>query len=177
VSLNNLLDRIAVPGPLGRVISAQSCGGKHSAPPVRNNKMETNESIFLTTLQEFVAVTAVGVSALRNQGKGTLKYVRNMISKLNLSEIKNLSEENYGKWLNKKTDLILKTWPHSKKPWGAVRKALNLFMRDALYNQYLNNKYKISKIENSMEIPLDSFISKELIKRNHTHPIVGSDFS
>jgi len=38
-------------------------------------------------------------------------------------------------------------------------------MWDALYNQYLNREYKLSSIEQWMEIALDSKVSKGLRKR------------
>jgi hypothetical protein len=33
---------------------------------------------------------------------------------------------------------------------------LNIFLRDALYNQYLSEQYRLDRAEEFMEIPLDS---------------------
>jgi hypothetical protein len=45
---------------------------------------------------------------------------------------------------------------------GAARKAINLFLRDVLYNQYLCHKFGIGKIESWLEVPLDSVVARKL---------------
>jgi hypothetical protein len=45
---------------------------------------------------------------------------------------------------------------------GGRAKVLNLFFRDALYNFYLREQFNLAKFEKYMEIPLDSFVGKEL---------------
>jgi len=120
---------------------------------------------FIETMQRMTAVTAVGPSALRGQGKGVLKAAQLYLGSINLSEIPTATPEEYEDWLDTHTDTLLNTLPIRNRPWGAARKALNLFMRDALYNQYLNDHYGIRKIETWLEVPLDSAVAKGLKKR------------
>jgi hypothetical protein len=54
--------------------------------------------------------------------------------------------------------------------WGTARKSLNLFFRDALYNFYLRKECGLEKFEKYMEIPLDSFVGKELREEDRGLP-------
>ena len=125
---------------------------------------------FLKTMQKFVATTAIGTSALRNQGKGSHEKVRNVLSELDLSPLKNMRKDDYTKWIDTTTSSVLCCWKGKAQPWGAARKSVNLFMRDALYNQYLSREYNISGIEQWMEIALDSKVSKGLRNRFRSLP-------
>ena len=58
--------------------------------------------------------------------------------------------------------LLLDSLPINGRPWGAARKVINLFLRDALYNKYLCRKFKIDKLELWLEIPLDSAVARGL---------------
>ena len=58
--------------------------------------------------------------------------------------------------------MLLDSLPIKNRPWGAARKAINLFLRDALYNQYLSKQFKLQSIESWLEIPLDSAVAKGL---------------
>ncbi len=110
-------------------------------------------------------MTAVGPSALCGQGKGVLKAAQKYMGSIDLSSIcKMKSAEEYANWLDEHTNALLDKLPISDRLWGAARKALNLFMRDVLYNQYLNKRYKISRIEPWLEVPLDSTVAKGLKK-------------
>jgi hypothetical protein len=120
---------------------------------------------FLQTMQKFVATSAIGVSALRNQGKGSLQAVRSALASMHLSPLKNMEQVEYRKWLDGATDWLLTHWPGTGRPWGAARKSVNLFMRDALYNQYLNGEHNIDHVEKWMEIALDSKVSEGLRNR------------
>jgi hypothetical protein len=128
------------------------------------------EMDFLKTMQQFVATTAIGTSALRNQGKGSHDAVRKVLSDFDLSSLKNMGKDEYTEWVDTKTDSVLCCWKGKSQPWGAARKSVNLFMRDALYNQYLNSEYIISGIEQWMEIALDSKVSMGLRNRFKSLP-------
>ena len=41
-------------------------------------------------------------------------------------------------------------------PWGAVRKSINLFLRDCALNYEMRTRYELAIIEPFLEIPLDS---------------------
>ena len=103
---------------------------------------------FQKTMQEFVATSAIGVSALRNQGKGAHQAVRTALASMHLSPVKDMGQAEYRKWLDGATNWLLTQWPGTGRPWGAARKSVNLFMRDALYNQYLNAEHDIGHVEN-----------------------------
>jgi hypothetical protein len=44
-----------------------------------------------------------------------------------------------------------------RRRWGTARKALNLFLRDVLYNRYLYEEHRFfQELEPLLELPLDS---------------------
>jgi hypothetical protein len=122
--------------------------------------------IFLDKIQAFISITAIGASALRNQGKGVLAASREFCAKMDLgkySDINNIVK--FQILLNKDTERLLDNFSFRKRPWGTARKAINLFLRDALYNKYLSARYQLEEIEPFLEVPLDSAVSKGLRKR------------
>lgn len=120
---------------------------------------------FIQTVQKFVARESVGPSALRNQGQGVLSAVHHYLDKIDLAGINAKDQFGYIGWLDRQTENLLQELPVKAKPWGAARKAMNLFMRTALYNRYLNDVFKLETIERWMEIPLDSAVTAGLKKR------------
>jgi hypothetical protein len=129
-----------------------------------------NKTEFLKTMQKKVSVSAVGPSALRSQGKGVLAATQEILSEIDLSAIPMGKQEDFNNWLDRQTGIILNAMPIKEKPWGAGRKALNLFLRDSLNNRYLCDEYEISKIENWLEIPLDSVVAKGLKEKDKNLP-------
>lgn len=120
---------------------------------------------FNSTIQRSVAVTAIGPSSLRNQGaKGVIGASREFLAVLDLSEFMTNNKERFYAQLNSTTEKLRSALPKGAQYWGASRKALNLFLRDALYNYYLASEYKLHKIENWLEIPLDSAVARGLRK-------------
>lgn len=65
------------------------------------------------------------------------------------------------KWLDKKTNEFVYDY---EMKWGAGRKALNLFLRDCLYNRYLSAEHGLDCIQKWVEIPLDSIVADRLKK-------------
>lgn len=120
---------------------------------------------FLKTMQEFVAISAIGVSALRNQGRGSHQAVRDFLAAMLLAPLKGMGQVEYRNWINEATEELLAKWPGTERPWGAARKSVNLFMRDALYNQYLSQEHDIGHVEKWMEIALDSKVAEGLRSR------------
>ena len=117
---------------------------------------------FISDVQRFTAVSSVGVSALRRQGVGVIGRVQRHLGSLNLTETISLKnqKEFYG-WLDRKTEYLVQ---NQNVKWGAARKALNLFLRDCLYNKYLSAEYGLDNLEPWLEIPLDSVIATQLKK-------------
>lgn len=124
-----------------------------------------NKNQFIKDLQQFESVSAVGVSALRGQGRGVIAKIRAYLGNMDLSVFRSIkSRDAFESWLNHQTNNIVSINHSPSIKWGAARKALNLFLRDCLYNKYLSREYKIENVEPFLEIPLDSIIAKELKK-------------
>ena len=117
---------------------------------------------FIKTLQRKVAFTAIGPSALRGQGKGVLRASQDFLADIPLTRVPKSSPKKFYLWLDRQTELLLDVLPIKNRPWGAARKAINLFLRDALYNQYLNKEFQLQLIETWLEIPLDRAVAKGL---------------
>lgn len=120
---------------------------------------------FITTLQRMVAVTAVGPSALRGQGKGVLGAAQDFLARLSLARLPKSNAKRFRAWLDRRTEALLDVLPVENRPWGAARKAVNLFLRDALYNQYLCSHFKLQSVEPWLEVPLDSAVARGLKSR------------
>ena len=120
---------------------------------------------FIPTVQQMVAVTAVGPSALRGQGKGVLKASQEFLAAVSLARIPKSSATRLRQWLDRQTESLLDQLPINGRPWGAARKAINLFLRDTLYNQYLSRRFGVGMIEPWLEVPLDSAVARGLKAR------------
>lgn len=107
-------------------------------------------------------MSAIGPSALRGQGKGVLKAAQGFLASMAMARISKANETRFVAWLDRQTEALLDALPIKGRPWGAARKAINLFLRDALYNQYLNRHFQIGKVEPWLEVPLDSAVAKGL---------------
>lgn len=117
---------------------------------------------FITTLRRMVALTSIGPSALRGQGKGVLGASQDFLAHLSLARLPRSTPKRFRTWLDRQTELLLDILPVNNRPWGAARKAINLFLRDALYNQYLVSQFQLQSVESWLEIPLDSAVSRGL---------------
>jgi hypothetical protein len=117
---------------------------------------------FISDVQRFTAVSAVGVSALRRQGVGAIGRIQKYLGSLDLTDTRSLkNEDDFSNWLSRKTEHLVQ---NQNVKWGAARKALNLFLRDCLYNKYLCAEYGFDHLEPWLEMPLDSVIATELKK-------------
>ncbi|MBL7205833.1 MAG: hypothetical protein ISS63_16130 [Desulfobacteraceae bacterium] len=117
---------------------------------------------FIPTLQRQVAVLSVGPSALRGQGKGVLAATQKFLSRVSLARLPKSNPIRFESWLDRQTNRLLDTLPLKSRPWGAARKAINLYLRDALYNQYLCRRFRMNRVESWLEIPLDSAVARGL---------------
>jgi hypothetical protein len=123
------------------------------------------ENDFIGTIRKKTVISAIGVSALRNQGPGVLGKAQKFCEDMDLSIYsKAENEQEFQSYLDKNTEKMLDLFaaapdPIPNRPWGTARKALNLFLRDALYNKYLSREYELEKIEKFLEIPLDSVVA------------------
>ena len=101
-----------------------------------------------------------GTSSVRGQPAGTLQRMRRMLCKVDLEKLKLCDPEDVRKFLNYETRRIEKGM--IKPCWGLARKFLNIFLRFAECNRFLCSHYRLSRLRNAFEIPLDSMTAKEI---------------
>lgn len=125
----------------------------------------------LATIQEFEATCAIAAGTVRGQPSSTVKKCRKFLTKLALADISCDTQEPFNEWLDEQTESLRRKLPKSKKrrkrpkckkPWGIARKALNVFLRNCLYNRFLCEENRLKRIEKWLEIPLDSIVAKKL---------------
>jgi hypothetical protein len=115
-------------------------------------------------VQKRVANISIGASTLRNQGvslKKTVKFLR----ELKLAKLREMTKDQFSKWLDKKTESLMEEFKLTygdKDNWGAARKAINIFLENAFYDRFLAKEYGLEKLEDILEIPLDSNVVKKL---------------
>ena len=120
----------------------------------------TNAQIdFMKLMQDFVAVGALGGNALRNQEPGVVTTIQAHLATLPLRDVPSTSAESYELWLDSRTEEILSGLRVEVRPWGTVRKALNLFMRACICDFYLRGQYALERVEPLAEMPLDGVVA------------------
>jgi hypothetical protein len=100
--------------------------------------------------------------APKGKNKGYLGNIRKFLKKIDLADIGKKDPAQFPQVLDDVTEKLRQHMPRYAPYWGTARKCLNLFFRDALYNFYIRKEYGLEKFEKYMEIPLDSFVGKEL---------------
>jgi len=119
-------------------------------------------------VQERVANSAIAPSTLRNQGsKGVIEAARSFLGKCDLKPFRVVRNEGQFKTqLSKLTEQLMGQFPkRAKSNYGAARKAINVFLEDALYNRFLCEAYSLNIIEQYLEIPLDSYVMNNILKK------------
>lgn len=113
---------------------------------------------FIDRLQARTALLAIGRSTLRNQGApGVVAAARRYLRVLDLRDFSVTTRVQFASALEKHTHLLMKRFPRETKDnWGAARKALNIFLRDVVYNRPLCEHHRLSHLEPWLELPLDS---------------------
>jgi hypothetical protein len=112
---------------------------------------------FNKVLLERTINAGIGPSALRNQGsKNVVGRARAYLNTVDYRAFSTMDQETFKKTLDNHTESLRKRLPAGAKNWGAARKALNLVLRDILYNQYLQREYGFNRIGKWLELPLDS---------------------
>lgn len=142
---------------------------------------------FETALKENLTKRAVGTSALRNQVRtGGIRAVHDFLCGLQPRELRALrSRKAFLGWLDARTnEMERKVGASHGLQWGSARKALNLWLRDMVYNHHFRSAYGLDRLEPWLEVPLDShtatFIRREsgvALPRWTTIVAVTPDFS
>ena len=118
---------------------------------------------FYCEMQKHIAISAIGPSALRNQGSdGVIKAAQKYLADINLQVFRAKDEDAFLRVLDDQTEILRRAFPRKAQNWGAARKALNLFLRDICYNRFLCKKHGLALMEDWMEIPLDSLTAASL---------------
>ncbi|MDH4227196.1 MAG: hypothetical protein OEV59_05535 [Deltaproteobacteria bacterium] len=114
-------------------------------------------------LQHRTAQLSIGSSTLRNQGApGVAKATRTFLSELNLKSFSVTSKQKFSKALDHTTIALSKALPKGARNWGTARKAVNIFLRDCVYNRFLCSHFAIHLIHPWLEVPLDSHVANGL---------------
>lgn len=110
--------------------------------------------IDILALQKHVAQACLTSSSLRNQGgAGVLASARLILGRCRLSLF--AEKACFFERLDARTNYLRKKLPAKCQHFGTARKALNLFIRDCFYNQYLCRRYKLKAISHLLELPMD----------------------
>jgi hypothetical protein len=116
-------------------------------------------------LQKRLANVTIDASLLRNQGSpGVIAASREYCSRFDFSRLKNVSKEEYKKQLDAATLEIKESLPLEARTWGAARKVLNVFFLQACLDYFISKKYNLENTIPHLEVPLDSFVAKELLR-------------
>jgi hypothetical protein len=123
---------------------------------------------FLDTLRLRLAEIAIGPAALRNQGApGVIAAARSFLKGLDLRSFVVPEESGFLTNLDGATLSLQQRLPEGTRHWGGARKALNLFLRDALYCTDLAAQFGLQASRNWLEVPLDSYVARGL--RGYPH--------
>jgi len=121
----------------------------------------------LNKIRERIAFLSIGTSTLRNQGAPKVKETaQKYLAAMNLKPLMKISsEKEYRKFIDRHTASLSNKFPSGAKGnWGAARKAINIFLRDCLYNSYVSKEFRIKNLSRWLEIPLDSDVGENLNK-------------
>ncbi len=122
------------------------------------------EDLTLSYLLQRTASQAIGPSTLRNQGAtGVVKAARCYLSEVDLSRITK-TVCNFPSELDSITEELRQSLPQGAQHFGTARKSINIFLRDCLYNKYINSHYKLDRFLTILEVPLDSHVAFGLRK-------------
>jgi hypothetical protein len=114
-------------------------------------------------IRHHYAISAIGPSAARRMlRKGDIEHIRTFLDRLDLRRFNNPA--NFSRALDRETKSLAELLP--KNRWGAARKFLNLYLRNATYNHYLRRAYRLDRVEHLLELPMDSYAAKHLQKNS-----------
>jgi len=118
---------------------------------------------FILLLQRKIARCSIGVSTARGMGPaGTIAAAHDYLGSFDLNQMLACDDGMFQEHLETATKNLMQKLPERAKYWGSARKFFNIFLRDVLYNKYLNEHFCLSNIESFLEIPLDSHVARGL---------------
>ena len=118
---------------------------------------------FLRKIQNRLASGATSSSALRNPGApGVPRAARRFLRRLDLKPLGKVPPGRYTKTLDTWTERLRRKLPRGAKNWGTARKALNIFLVEVFFNRFLGPKYRMDRLKDALETPLDSQARDEI---------------
>jgi hypothetical protein len=130
----------------------------------------------LKIMQKYVANIGITASALRGLGVGGfVQAARDFLANLDLRPLKTLEPSVYPTWLDDQTDVLKKKFPQDL--WGPARKSINIFMTMASLNRFLCHAYALERLEDVLEVPLDSVVVSKLQEVEKTLKLFGESGS
>lgn len=110
--------------------------------------------------------TSVGASTIQKMGPtGTATALRAGLAKVNVPSFIVQTEEEFAKVLDKETELLRLHLLPDHQHFGTARKVLNIFLLKLTYNRHLHAAYQMGRIEQWLEVPLDSHVGKQLARQ------------
>jgi hypothetical protein len=95
---------------------------------------------------------------------GTIDAARAFLSVVPLRSFAVAEDGPFRNQLEQTTEELRAALPRGAQTWGTARKALNVFLRDAMYCVYLDEAFQLRQAEQLLELPLDSITSRYLRK-------------
>ncbi|WP_346836553.1 hypothetical protein [Microbulbifer sp. SAOS-129_SWC] len=121
----------------------------------------------LNYLIKRTANLAIGNSTLRNQGaSGLNKIARDFLCTIDLQHLSS-EKDKFSENLANLTEKLRLKFPKGANNFGAARKSINIYLRDCLYNKYINEEFSLDHIASILELPLDSHVAKGLELTKH----------
>lgn len=117
----------------------------------------TDMRFSIDAMHRYVAYCSVGASTVRGlRTSGVVAAARDALRRVELGPYGSGTPKAFRSRLDRDTGLVQGSLPDGAQFWGVARKLLNIFLRGALYNTYLNPHYGLSALEDRYEMPLDS---------------------
>ncbi len=124
-------------------------------------------------MQRYVANISITASALRNLGGGGfVRVAREFLGNLDLKGLASLDPSAYPEWLENTTKALMAKFP-IKDRWGPARKSINIFMVMASLNRFLSDAYRLERLQDVLEVPLDSVVVGKLRKFGRNQKLFG----
>jgi hypothetical protein len=108
----------------------------------------------------------VGPSTVRGAGApGVVHAAQEALARTDLARFGEVATFEEFLWeLNHLTRRVRHNLPPPANKWGTGRKVSNIYLRQALYSTYLSRRYRLSLLEPWLELPLDSYTAKALLR-------------
>lgn len=132
-------------------------------------------SELLSRMQKFTARYAGSAATFRGRQQGTVKAAREFLGGLALNRFITSDPAQFRRELNSVTDALAGVIPGHE--WGFARNALNIFLRDCLYNIYLRERHGLARAEPFMEVALGEAVAYALRKRDPDLPVWTNTYS